>query len=387
MPAPAPPSQQQTLSQFYSAVQNLRTQVAQTPGMRDRLDDDLQVAEFLVSLDKLGAMDATTDDISRVQGFLRNNLKMSNVGDADGKIGTRLVQALQQSFGPLSRYTPPPATPHPATSPQLGNYRLSTHSPQSVVFPDMPWPSQTPRQTQNVGGSALVQAVTAPSRSAEAQATVADIAKVISARSGSEGGKCYAGVKKILSQLDKIGHAAELGPKSKEYRQMLARYPRLKPILEKLSADPGLAAAVRKGQILFPPNSGSAYMGAATLGAPGSPYQLLSEGSNDDVEAEDLRDPKRFPPGAIIVWDRSPLLAQSEERGPNGKPTQAAKAAQREIAAMKKSGEWDVGHVHGHIAVVGPAPKDDERRREYSDKDYGLKPHYGGGNYQVFVLK
>lgn len=373
----AQPGSQQLLNQFYSAAQALSEKIDKTPGLRDKLDDDLHVAEFLESLDRIAKSDCSAEDLRAVQGFLRNNLKMTNIGDADGKVGPKLVQALQQAFGPLSKYNPPAVpipTPRPPGIDNQVVQRASTPIPvNSVLFPDRTNPTQAVFSPQPL--------VSDGSRSAEASLVIADIAKVVSARSGSPGGKCFAGVKNILSQLDKIGHAAELGPKSKEYKQMLAKYPKLKPILEKMAADPGLAAAVRQGQMLFPPDSGSAFMAAKTFDQPDSPYRMVSQGSNDSVDEAALQDPTRFPPGAVIVWDRSPLISRSQEKGPDGKPTKEAKAAAAEIASMKKHGEWERGHVHGHIAVIGG------NGHEYSDRDYNFKPHYGGGSFKVYVLK
>jgi len=37
--------------------------IDQTPGLRDKLDDDLQVAEFLSSLDKIAKLDCSEDDV------------------------------------------------------------------------------------------------------------------------------------------------------------------------------------------------------------------------------------------------------------------------------------------------------------------------------------
>lgn len=379
---PAPqPGPQQTLNAFYSSAQQLADKIKSTPGLRDKLDDDLHVAEFLSALDRVAKVDCSEDDVRQVQGFLRNNLKLP-VGDADGKVGPKLVQGLQKAFGPLSKYTPPPIplpVPRPAN---LGNYASNTAPAQSVSFPDRSWstpPASSAPPAQNVTGPAPL--TSSSSRSAEASAVIADVAKAISARSGSSGGYCFSGVKSILSQLDKVGQAAELGPKSKEYKQLLARYPGLKPTLAKLSADPGLAEAVRRGQMVFPPNSVSAFMARASFDAPDSPYRLVSEGTNDSVDAESMRDPRRFPPGSVIVWDRSPLLNQAQAKGPDGKPTAAAKAALSEIAKLRKQGEWETGHIHGHIAVIGG------NGREYSDRDYAFSPHYGGGNYRVYTLK
>lgn len=371
---PAPqPSPQQTLNAFYSSAQQLVNKINATPGLRDKLGDDLHVAEFLTALDRVAKVDCSEDDVRQVQGFLRNNLKLP-VGDADGKVGPKLVLSLQKAFGPLSKYSPPPIplpVPRPAN---LGSYASNTAPAQSVSFPDRNW--ATP-PAQNVTGPAALTS----NRSAEASGVIADVAKAISARSGSSGGYCFSGVKSILSQLDKVGHAAELGPKSKEYKQLLGQYPGLKPTLAKLAADPGLAEAVRRGQVVFPPNSPSAFMARTTFDAPDSPYRLVSEGTNDSVDAESMRDPRRFPPGSVIVWDRSPLLNQAQAKGPDGKPTAAAKAALSEIAKLRKQGEWETGHIHGHIAVIGG------NGREYSDRDYAFSPHYGGGDYRVYTLK
>lgn len=369
-----PVTQQQTLERFYTAITNLYGQINANPALKDRINDSLEGAEFLAAVHRLSGSNGSAEDVQNIQGFLTNHLGMTQIGAADGRVGPRLIQGIQQALPQLQRYQPT-AVPIPEPRPQIPQARPShTQEPvnQQTQFPDRPSTLQPPAQADRVSSPA-----SAPARaqSHEAAGIISDIAAFMTSRSNSDGGYCFSGVKDILRKVGDVARVSQMDPQSREYRQM-ARHPEMRRILERLRNDPPLAEAVGRGRVHFPPNSVSAFSAADTLGAPDSPYQLSAEGTFESITAQDLRDQRRFPPGSILVWERSPLETQRRQGSP-----QERRAATAEIARMQERGNWKPGHIHGHVAIIG------RDGREHSDLSYNLSPHYARGRYRLYTLR
>ena len=153
LPKPAV-SQQQTLERFNSAVQNLQARLQANPKVLENLQGDVQGAEFLNALNRIAAQNGSPDDIRELQGFLSDlpGMKHITIGPLNGKLNTNFLNALEKSFGPISRFNSHHDSPTPTiTTPVLGNYPSSTQvgNPVQTTFPS-PFkpPAQDPLFTQ-----------------------------------------------------------------------------------------------------------------------------------------------------------------------------------------------------------------------------------------------